>query len=42
MATVNVGVLDPDKRPKEFTATDERKVVNTFKRMLNTLRLSGA
>jgi len=42
LATVNVGVFDPDKRPKEFTAADERKVVSNFKRMLNTLRFPGA
>jgi hypothetical protein len=42
LATVNVGVFDPDKQPKEFTASDEHKVVTNFKRMLNTLRLPGA
>ena len=40
LATVNVGVFDPDKQPKEFTDAEERKVVNNFTRMLYTLRLS--
>jgi hypothetical protein len=42
LATVNAGVFDASERPKDFTEADERKVVNNFKRMLNTLRLSGA
>ena len=42
LATVNAGVIDAAERPKEFTAADERKVVNNFKRMLDTLRLPGA
>jgi hypothetical protein len=42
LATVNVGVFDAGKQPKEFTDADERKVVSNFKRMLSTLRLPGA
>jgi hypothetical protein len=42
IATVNVGVFDSAERPKEFTAADERKVVDNFRRMLNTLRLGGS
>jgi hypothetical protein len=42
IATVNVGVFDPGKRPKEFTGADDRKVVRNFTRMLNTLRLGGS
>jgi hypothetical protein len=41
LATVNAGVFDAAERPKEFTDADERKVVNNFKRMLDTLRLPG-
>lgn len=42
IATVNVGVFDPAERPKEFTAVEERKVVQNFTRMLKTLRLGGS
>lgn len=42
IATVNAGVFDSAERPKEFTAADEGRVVRSFTRMLNTLRLGGS